>query len=211
MRKTTVLTAFFCLMLAASAAFAQDKMAGQMKATNFAGNWELDLTKSKLPERMRVESLTMNVTQTDNELKVETTTKRGAPVEQKSPDGGGSAGNGGGAGMMGAGMGRGGGGMGRGGMMDGTQTVSYSLDGKETKMETPGIPGAGATLKAKIEKDGKLKTSTSRTFNGQMGEMTVTNKETWELMDGGKSLKVTRDMESPRGTQTSEMYFNKKQ
>ncbi len=108
-------------------------------------------------------------------------------------------------------MGRGkGDGMGRSGMMDGMQTVSYSLDGKENKLETPGIPGAGATLKANIEKDGKLKLSLSRTFNGQMGEMTRTTKETWELIDGGKTLKVTRDTESPRGTQSSEMYFVKK-
>ncbi len=200
MRKTTVLTALFCLMLGASAVFAQDKMAGQMKTTSYAGVWDLDTAKSKMPERMRVESISMNVTQSGNDLKVETTTKRGAPTEQKSPDGA----------MMGGGMGRGG--MGRGGgMMDGAQTVSYSLDGKETKLETPGIPGAAATLKAKMEKDGKLKLSTSRTFNGQQGEITMTTKETWELMDGGKTLKVTRDRETPNGTQTSEMYFTKKQ
>lgn len=202
MRKTTVLTALFCLMLGASAVFAQDKMAaGQMKTTGYAGTWDLDTAKSKMPERMRVESISMNVTQSGNDLKVETTTKRGAPTEQKSSDGSSSA-------MMGGGMGRGGGG--RGGMMDGTQTVSYSLDGKETKMETPGIPGAAATLMAKMEKDGKLKLSTSRTFNGQQGEITMTTKETWELMDGGKTLKVTRDRETPNGTQTSEMYFTKK-
>ncbi len=202
MRKTTVLTALFCLMLGASAVFAQDKMAGQMKTTNYAGVWDLDTAKSKMSERMKVESISMNVTQSGSNLNVETTIKRGAPTEQKSPDGNGGA-------MMGGGMGRGG--MGRGAMMDGTQTVSYSLDGKETKMETPGIPGAAATLKAKMEKDGKLKLSTSRTFNGPQGEMTMTTKETWELMDGGKTLKVTRDRETPNGPQTSEMYFTKKQ
>lgn len=202
MRKTTVLTALFCLMLAASAVFAQDKMADKMKTTNFAGTWELDKTRSKMPETSRVESIALNVTQTDKELKVETTTKRGAPTEVKREGSGGAA-------MMGGGMGRGNG-MGR-AMMDGAQTVSYSLEGKETKLETPGIPGADATLKAKMEKDGKLKLSTSRTFNGPQGEMTATTKETWELLDGGKSLKVTRERESPRGTETSEMYFTKKQ
>lgn len=200
MRKTTVLTALFCLMLGASAVFAQDKMVGQIKTTSYAGTWDLDTAKSKMSEKMRVESISMSVTQSGNDLKVETTTKRGAPTEQKSSDGSGSA-------LMG-GMGRGGGG--RGGMMDGTQTISYSLDGKETKMETPGIPGAAATLKAKMDKDGKLTLSTSRTFNGQQGEMTRTTKETWELMDGGKTLKVTRDRETPNGTQSSEMYFTKK-
>ncbi len=201
MRKTTVLTALFCLMLAASAVFAQDKMANQMKTTNFAGSWELDKAKSKMPETSRVESIALNVTQTDKELKVEKTTKRGAPTEVNR--------EGSGAAMMGGGMGRGGG-MSR-AMMDGAQTVSYSLDGKETKLETPGIPGAEAILKAKMEKDGKLKLSTSRTFNGSQGEMTATTKETWELLDGGKTLKITSDRESPRGTETSEMYFTKKQ
>ncbi len=148
---------------------------------------------------MRVESMSLNVAQTDKELKVETTTKRGAPTEVKREGSSNSA-------MMGGGM-RGNGG----GMMDGAQTVSYSLEGKETKLETPGIPGADAILKAKMEKDGKLKLSTTRTFNGPQGEMTMTTKETWELMDGGKTLKVTRDRESPRGTETSEMYFTKKQ
>lgn len=206
MRKTTILTALFCLMLAASAVFAQDKTAGQMKAVNFAGDWELDTAKSKLPERMRVESMTLNVVQTANELKAATTAKRSAPTEMKGTNNnnGGSMMSNGGGGM------RGGGGMGR-GMMDGTQTVTYNLDGKETKLETPGIPGAEAVLKAEMEKDGKLKLSTSRTFNGSQGEMTMTTKETWELKDGGKTLKITRDTESPRGTQTSELYFTKKQ
>ncbi len=203
MRKTTVLTAFFCLLLATGAVFAQD----QMKAAgNFAGTWELDTAKSKMPERMRIESMSMNVTQTGNELKVETTTKHSAPTEQKSADGSGAAAMGSGTGRMG-----GGGGMGGRGMMDGTQTVTYSLDGKETKVETPGIPGASATLKAKAEKDGKLQLSSSRTFNGQAGEMTLTTKDTWELADSGKTLKITRSSESPRGSQTMEMYFTKKQ
>ncbi len=201
MRKSTILTALFCLMLAASAVFAQDKMASQMKTTNFAGTWELDKTKSKLPETSRVESISLNVAQTDKDLKVESTTKRAAPTEVKSPDGGA---------MMGGAMRGNGGGMRR-GIMDGTQSVTYSLDGKETTLETPGIPGAGVTSKAKMEKDGKLKLSTSRSFNGQQGEMSMTTKETWELLDGGKTLKITRDMESPRGTQSSEMYFTKKQ
>jgi TonB family protein len=187
MKKISMLAAFFCLLfLGASATFAQNK------ATNFAGNWELDLTKSKLPERMRVESMTMNVTQTDKELKVETNTKRPAPPE-------------------GAG---GGGGMGRGGGMGGgSGTVSYSLDEKETMAKAEGsggMPASTTTLKAMKEKDGKLKLTSSRSFETPNGAMTVTTTETWELVDGGKGLKVTRNTESTRGTQTTEMYFTKK-
>lgn len=64
-------------------------------------------------------------------------------------------------------------------------------------------------LKAKTEGEGKLHLSQSRTFNSPMGEATMTTTEDWELVDGGKGLKVKRETVSPRGTQTTEMYFTK--
>lgn len=199
MKKTSVLAAVFCLLLATTA-FAQEK------AANFAGTWELDTAKSKLPERMRVESGTLTVTQTDKTLSVATDFKRIPPPEGQS---GAAPSDGGNRGMRPGGMGGG-----RGGMMGGGNgTVSYSLDGKETTVESEapsGAPSSNTTLKAKIEKDGKLKLTSTRTINGQMGEMTITTRETWELLDGGKTLKITRDTETPRGTQTAEMYFTKK-
>ncbi len=198
MKKISVLAAFFCLLFAASVIFAQNK------ATNFAGSWELDIAKSKLPERMRVGSMTMNVTQTGKELKVETTANRAPRPEGDKP-----AGDANGAGM------RPGGGMGRGGMMGGGNgAITYSLDGKETTVESDASAGMPASarvvLKAETEKDGKLKLLSSRSFETQMGSMTVKTTETWELVDGGKSLKVTRDTETPRGSQIAEMYFTKK-
>jgi len=196
MKKISVLAAFFCLLFATSAVFAQNK------TTNFAGSWELDAGKSKLPERMRVESMTLNVTQTDKELKVETNAKRAARPEGDRPAGNGNGGM------------RSGGGMGRGGMIGGGNgTISYSLDGKETivKTESPeGMPSSSATLKAKMEKDGKLKLVSSRSFDTPNGSMTVKTIETWEIVDDGKGLKVRRDSETPRGTQSSEMHFTKK-
>lgn len=196
MRKTTILTAIFCLVLSVSAIFAQ-KAAEQTKtSSNFSGNWELDVSKSKLPERMKIEAMTMNVSQTDKDLKVESTTKRAMrTVDNAKID---ATVNG--AARRGAVMGG----------IDGAQTVIYSLEGKETKLETPGIPGADAKLRAELEKDGKLKLTTTRTFNGQTGEMTMTTTEIWELLDGGKTLKVTRETDTPRGAQTSEMIFAKK-
>ncbi|MGI8789045.1 MAG: hypothetical protein ACR2HG_14990 [Pyrinomonadaceae bacterium] len=185
MKRRVIFMAIFSLFLAVAAVSAQEK------TTDYSGNWELDVSKSKLGDRLRIESMTMNVSQTDKELKVESTVKRAARPEGDTNGGG---------------MNRGGG-MGRG---DGTQTVTYSLDGKETKAATGGQMGGEATLKAKVEKDGKLKLTSSRTFSGQMGEMTITTKETWELTDGGKTLKVTRDTETPRGSQSAEMVFNKK-
>ncbi len=199
MKKISVLTAFFCLFLATSAVFAQNK------AANFAGLWELDVAKSKIPERMRVESMTLNVSQTDKEIKVETNSKRAARPEGDRPAGDVNSG----------GMRRGGGMMGRAGgrMMGGNGTVTYSLTARETILEVeqaPGTPPESLTLKANLEKDGKLKLSSSRNFEMPNGAMTTKTSETWELTDGGKSLKIMREMETPRGTQSSEMYFTKK-
>jgi hypothetical protein len=203
MKKISVLAAFFCLLLTASAVFAQSK------ATNFAGSWELDVSKSKLPERMRVESMTLNVTQTDKEIKIETNAKRAARPEGEMPNNA----NSGGASPMPPNGSRGGMGRGGGMMGGGNGIVTYSLDGKETTVETEapaGMPPSSVALKAKMEKDGKLKLASSRSFDTPMGSMSVKTTETWELTDGGKSLKITRDTETPRGTQSSEMYFTKK-
>lgn len=187
MKKVIFLSVFVCLL--AFSAFAQTK------TTDFSGTWELDKSKSKLDERMRVESMTMTVTQTAAELKVETQTKRMPPPE-------------------GDGQGRGGGGMGRGGMGGGfgggDGTTTYTLDGKESKItqETP-MGAIPVTLKAKFD-EGKLKLTQTRTINTQMGEFSITTKETWTLSEDGKTLTVKRDMETPRGTNSSEMVYTKK-
>ena len=192
MKKTIFLAAFVCLM--AISAFAQDKK------TDFSGSWTLDVSKSKLDERARIESMTMTVTQTGKDIKVETATKRLPPPE--------GAGNGQGGG---GGMGNGGGGMRRGGGFGGDSTTVYTLDGKETSIESDGPMGkVPVKLKADLEKDGKLKLSSSRTFNTPNGEISATTKEVWTLSEDGKTLTVKRDSESPRGTSSSEMVFTKK-
>jgi hypothetical protein len=186
MKKLAVLAAIICLF--SLGAFAQQSK------SNFAGNWELDLQKSKLPEMSRLQSETLKVTQTDKELKIEMASKRTPPPEGANGGAGNRRGNWGG---------------GFGG--DGMQTFNYSLEGKETTTEgVAGIPAASATLKASLEKDGKLKLSATRKISGPQGEFTVTAKETWELVEGGKALKVTRETETRRGVQTFELYYAKK-
>jgi TonB family protein len=180
MKKILFLTATFCLL--AISAFAQNK-------TDFSGNWELNTVESKMDERMRIESMTMKVDQTGKEITVGTFTKRAVPTDGS-----------------GGGMNRGGGG--QGGVTP--QALTYSLEGKETKAEVGGGRMAGtATLTASMESDGKLNLSSTRNIDTQMGAMTITVKETWELADGGKTLKITRTTESPRGTQNSELVFTK--
>lgn len=170
----------------------------QSDATNFGGTWNLDIAKSKLGERNPIESQTMTVTQSDKDIKIETKTTRKAPPE------GGLGGPGG--------SGPGGGGRPGGGMMGGGDLpVTYSLDGKETKTEQQGPMGnVPVILKAKFD-GGKLGLSRTSTFNGPMGEITMTTKETWELSADGKTLTVNTERNSPRGSESTTRVFSKKQ
>ncbi len=193
MKKATILTAVFSLFLAVTA------VSAQVKTADFSGAWELDAGKSKLGERARVESMTLMVSQTGKDLKVEKTTKRALRSEGETR--GGEIPNSGG--------------MGRrvdGNFMAGnpTQTLAYSLEGKETKEEIPGIPGATSTLTAKWEKDGKLVLTSSRKADTPSGAMTMTATEKWSLSPDGKVLTVVREQDSPRGKVSTEMVFNKK-
>ena len=166
----------------------------QAKATDFSGIWMLDIPKSQISERMRVEALTMTVAQTDKELKVTTETKRPAPPTDAAAQA-----------TPGA---PGGGGRGRG--FGGDGTVAYSLDGKETIVEVDGPNGKmPVKYNGKIE-GGKANLLSTRSLSGPMGDITITTKENWALSTDGKTLTVIREQATPRGTSTSTLVFNKK-
>lgn len=176
MKRLLLLTAFFCLGVASGMAQA---------SPDFSGTWTLDISKSKLDERSRIESMKLTVTQTAKDITIVPETKRQAP-----PDGG---------------MGRGGGRAGLGA----DSTFTYTLDGKETKTELASAMGAvPVTLKA-VSEGGKLKLTSTRTFNTQMGEMTMTTQEVWSLSADGKTLTVEREQQTPRGTNSSTHVFAK--
>jgi hypothetical protein len=160
---------------------------------DFSGRWELDIQKSRLDDaRSRIETMTMNVSQTQLWLKVETSIKRKTTNNQ-------------------GGMIENRGGMGLGAMTD--SSFTYSLDGKETKtsQETP-FGNLPVTLKAKFdEKESKLKLTQTRTINSPMGEITIVLKETWQLSQDGKTLTVKREIETPRGSNVSELVFLRKE
>lgn len=160
---------------------------------DFSGKWELDIQKSKLDNaRIRIETITINVSQTQLELKVETNVKHKTTDNQ--------------SGMMGNR-----GGMGLGVMTDASFT--YSLDGKETKtsQETP-FGNLPVTLKAKFdEKESKLKLTQTRRINSPMGEITIVLKETWQLSQDGKTLTIKREIETPISSNVSELVFLKKE
>ena len=164
----------------------------QGKKADYSGTWSLDVSKSTMDRARNIESMIMTVTQTETELSVTTETKRAAPPAD-APQGG-----------------RPGGGMGRGGFGGGDSKTVYSLDGKETKSEVEGPNGKmPLALKAKSEA-GKLHLSRSSSFSGQMGDVTITTKETWELGADGKTLTVNREQSTPRGTNSSTLVFSKK-
>ena len=184
MKRIFFLAAIFAAFTVASFA--------QAKATDFSGTWMLDIPKSQINERMRIEALTMTVAQTDKELKVTTETKRPAPPADAAASG------------PGAGRGMGG----RFGGGDGI--VAYSLDGKETVVEIDG-PNGKLPIKYKgALEGGKANLSSVRTFSGPMGEITSTTKDIWSLSPDGKTLTVVREQTSPRGTSSSTMVFVKK-
>jgi hypothetical protein len=182
MKQKTIFMALACLLLSAVAVFAQSK-------TDFTGEWTLDVSKSKLPEMRRIESGSLTVKQTDKDISVDASFKRAANPEAVA-----AAGNGGGN--------RGGG---------GNQALTYTFDGKETSVDVPGPQGTTTQAKLKSGWDGaKLKLTSTRSFTTQMGDVTVTMTETWESVEDGKALKVTRVTQTPRGDQTAEFYYTKK-
>ena len=182
MKRNVILAAIFSLFVLAMSASAQ--------SADFNGTWTLDLTKSKLGDRNMIAEQTLTVVQTAKDIAVTPATKRTPP-----PDG------------MGGGQG---GGQGRGGMGGGDTKMTYTLDGKATDMTVDSPMGPSTVSLTGKAEGGKLMLSSSRTINGQMGQMTLTTKETWELSTDGKVLTINTERTTPRGTDTTTRVFNKK-
>jgi hypothetical protein len=154
------------------------------KGANFAGTWELDKSKSQMSQRQAdsIKSATWTVTQDDKQLTSEQKIER---VE--------GAGGGGGGGR-GSGMGGG--------------ALTVKLDGSETTTESQ---NGKTTTKAKWLNEGKtLEITSVRSGEFQGNAFTLTTTEHWELADEGKTLKVHRKTESPRGPQESTYVLTKK-
>jgi hypothetical protein len=169
--------------------------AAPLAPTNFAGTWALDKAKSKdLPPQMEnIKTLTLTVTQDAQQLTTDTKVERNENADAAAPGGGGPGGGGGGR---------------RGGGMMGPQNVAYKLDGSEATLDTGGR--GTATAKAEWQNGGKtLKLTTKRTFDFQGNSVTTTSTEIWDLSSDGKTLTIQRTSESPRGTQSSTLVYNK--
>ena len=175
-KKIIIWSAIFCLCFQAMTVLAA--------TPDFSGFWQIDVNKSVLPDTMPVESLTMKVTQTEKEIKIESTRKS----SQNSDDGT------------------------RRSVSVIKQIVAFNLEDNMTTTTTD--VGSGATQgsevrQAKITADGKFSLTTTRRFTDQSRAAEKTN-EIWELLDEGKTLKITRYVESATGAVNAEMYFTRK-
>ncbi|MGH9836077.1 MAG: hypothetical protein ACREBD_24740 [Blastocatellia bacterium] len=135
-RLLAVCSVFCALMIAVAVVSAQ-------KGANFAGTWELDKSKSKLPQMMadNITSVSWTVTQTDKEI----------TREQKMEGAQGGGGGGGGRGMGGG-------------------PLTVKLDGSETVTETQRGKRA---VKAKWQNDGKtLEITTVNSFGDRTATST---------------------------------------
>ncbi len=156
-------------------------VSAQTSRPDYDGKWELDAGKSKLPATMRIESMALRVTQTEKELIVTSTTRRA----QGNAEAGATK-------------------------RGGEQTAIYNLEGKESVTETgSGTMASKETRKASFTADGKLNLNFTRSFKSETGDVNLKTNEIWELTDEGKTLKVTRYMETPRGATNAEMYFTR--
>lgn len=173
MKRALTICGLFCaLMIGVAAVSAQ-------QGANFAGTWELDKSKSQLPQRQAdsIKSATWTIAQDANQITSEQKIER----------------------VEGAGAGRG---FGMGGpltvKLDGSETTNTSARGKSTS-------------KAKWLNSGNTLEITSVTNAEVQGQsFTITSVEHWELADGGKTLKIHRKMETPRGAQESTWVLTKK-
>jgi len=163
------------------------------KSANFSGHWELDPAKSKIEGR-RIDAMTLDVTQTAKDIKVDTNTTRAPRPDANTPNPTGAPG----------GMGRSFGGFG------GDTSVTYTLDGTETTIQQEGPNGPlPVKLTGKLDA-GKLNLSSIRIFNGPNGQISISSKESWTLSPDGKTLTINREQSSPRGNTTLELVFAKK-
>ncbi len=152
---------------------------------NFSGTWTLDKDKSTLTGRMweRVTSMTLVIAQSGNSVTIET------KIEGEGP-GGGPAGRRP---------------VGPGGM---NNVLKFTIGGGAT--ETEGPRGGKAVVKGEWAENQKdLNVFTERTFEGQMGRMTMKVSDTYSISADGATLTVNRKSETPRGTMENTLIFIK--
>lgn len=91
-----------------------------------------------------------------------------------------------------------------------SQVLNYKFDGSETEAEVVRPLAGTMKLKAKWIEGGKvLELQSTITGEAAGQQTTITTKELWQLIGNGDALKLTRTRQSPQGTQTFKLYFEK--
>lgn len=174
MKKISVLAAIFCLFFQTVAVLAA--------TPDYSGVWELDVSKSKFPEAVTVEAMSLKVWQTAKEIKIETATVSKFTLGDGSTK-----------------------------QANASRTVAYNLDGTETTSTLgDGVMAISESKKAKMLGDGKLSLTVTRGSKTDAARPAMKSNENWELLDNGQTLKIVRYTESARGGTNWELYFTKK-
>lgn len=88
---------------------------------------------------------------------------------------------------------------------------TYNLDGSESTGELKMMQmSAPAKLNAHVADGGKLDLNLNASVESPRGTMEIVVKESWELTDGGKTLKVHQTRTTPRGSEESDWIYVKK-
>jgi hypothetical protein len=152
---------------------------------NFAGMWTLDKTKSE-GALEQLSALTLTVTQDEQQLEVEaqfTTANSDAQSRR---------------------------GQRLAQLALPSRSATYHLTGKETVVDLTGRITGKETHTAQWLPDGKtLALTTVRQIKARGVDATIKLKERWERSEDGKTLRVQRTVETPRGTQEFKLVFQK--
>ena len=91
-----------------------------------------------------------------------------------------------------------------------SQPLTYRLDGKESTAEVSRPLAGTMELEAKVLSKGKtLELKSTISGDDQGKPVTIITKEYWELVDGGKGLKIQRIRESSGKSQQWTLFFDK--
>jgi hypothetical protein len=94
--------------------------------------------------------------------------------------------------------------------MFGGQDIAYNLDGSKSKAQMGKFMPGEATVYLEKKDDGKIVLHSAREITSQGQPLTLESTETWELADGGETLKVNRITESSRGKHEVSLVFTRK-
>ena len=96
------------------------------------------------------------------------------------------------------------------GRLQPSQELIWNLDGSKTTAEVSRPMAGTMNLTARWIEAGKiLELNSSIEGTDQGKEVAVSTRELWQLLNHGKSLKITRTRNSPQGRQSFTLFFDK--